>query len=65
VCCQLLGIPGIIFSTVALSQLKQDSTRGGRGLAVAGLILSIVGLLFFGLLLAFGAFGTLIEQFSH
>jgi len=65
VCCQLLGIPGIIFSAIALSQLKQDSTRGGRGLAVAGLILSILGLLFFCLLLAFGAFGALVEQFSH
>jgi hypothetical protein len=36
---------GIIFSLIALSQLKSDPTlQQGRGLAIAGLILSILGI---------------------
>jgi len=47
-CCCLTvpcSILGLIFSCVALSQLNQNPLQGGRGLAIAGLVLSILGLL--------------------
>jgi hypothetical protein len=55
-CCYGLpfSIPGIICSSVALSQIKKDPfIQQGKGLAVAGLILSIVSLLLGALILAF------------
>ena len=49
-CCCLISLPcsilGIIFSAMALSQLKHEPMRGGRGLAIAGLVLAIIGLIF-------------------
>ena len=40
------NVLGIIFSLIALSQLKNDPvSQQGRGLAIAGLILSIMGIL--------------------
>lgn len=55
-CCY--GLPfnvlGIIFSLVALQQIKADpQNQRGSGMAVAGLVLSIISLVFAGLLLAF------------
>jgi hypothetical protein len=53
---------GIVFSAIGLSQTKKRG-EGGRGLAIAGLILSIVFLLI-GLLvfsLAFAAFSQAVE----
>jgi len=46
ICC-CYGFPfnvlGIVFSAIALSQLRREhGTQGGRGLAIAGLVLSIV-----------------------
>ena len=38
------SIPGIICSTLALNQFKQDPTQQGRGLAIAGLVLSILSI---------------------
>ena len=47
--CCCYGIPfnvmGLIFSLVALSQIKKDPQQQGRGMAIAGLILSIASLL--------------------
>jgi Domain of unknown function (DUF4190)/GYF domain 2 len=45
-CCgPLFSIPGIVLSCVALSQIKSDPMRHtDRGLAMAGLVLSIIGL---------------------
>ena len=65
VCCQPLGILGIIFSALALSQLKNTPGQSGRGLAIAGLALSILGLVFVGLLAAFGAFSGVFQQMSR
>jgi hypothetical protein len=48
---------GIVFSAIGLSQTKKRG-EGGRGLAIAGLILSIVFLLI-GLLVAFTAFAAI------
>ncbi len=41
VCC---GTPaGIVFSAIALGQIKKNPSQGGKGLATAGLILGILG----------------------
>lgn len=46
VCCcfGLFSILGIIFSLMAISRLETHPQQGGKGMAMAGLILSIVGL---------------------
>ena len=38
------GVLGIVFSAIGLSQTGKDPNQGGRGLAIAGLIISIVSL---------------------
>lgn len=45
-CCGwLFGLLGIIFSLVALSQIKRNpEQQTGRGMAIAGLVMSILGL---------------------
>ena len=40
------GAIGIIFSCIALSQMSNHHEQKGKGLAIAGLVLSILGLLF-------------------
>ncbi|MDB6059782.1 MAG: hypothetical protein JWO95_3626 [Verrucomicrobiales bacterium] len=49
VTCMCAGLPvgaiGIIFSCIALSQLGHNPSQKGKGLAIAGLILSIIGVL--------------------
>ena len=35
---------GTILSAIALSQIKKDPTQDGKGLATAGLIISILGM---------------------
>jgi hypothetical protein len=49
VTCVCVGLPvgaiGIIFSCMALSQLNNNPTQKGKGIAIAGLVLSIVGVL--------------------
>jgi hypothetical protein len=57
VCCY--GLPfnvlGIIFSAIGLSQIKQDPAgQQGRGMAIAGLVLSIMSVFLAVLLLVFG-----------
>lgn len=46
-CCGwLFGLLGIIFSLVALSQIKKNpEQQTGRGMAIAGLVMSILGLI--------------------
>jgi hypothetical protein len=47
-CCCCYGlpfsIPGLVVSAVALAQLRKDENRGGKGLAVAGLVLCLLGI---------------------
>jgi len=47
ICCgYLFGLLGIIFSLVALSQIKHHpELQTGRGMAIAGLVMSILGLI--------------------
>jgi hypothetical protein len=40
-----IGVVGIVFSWIALSQLNANPNQKGRGMAIAGLVLSIVGVL--------------------
>jgi hypothetical protein len=42
----LVGIPAIILGAIALRQISARGERG-RGLAIAGLVIGIVGVLFF------------------
>jgi len=62
VCCGLVfNILGIIFSSVALSQIKR-SQQTGRNLAIVGLVLSLLGLIFEIIkIVVFGAMGLLKE----
>lgn len=53
----VLGILGIIFSSIALSRIRKEPTkRKGKGLAIAGLVLGIVGFIgwFIAILILFG-----------
>ena len=36
------SVLGIIFSAIGLAQTSKDPNQGGRGLAIAGLVISIV-----------------------
>jgi hypothetical protein len=47
-CSPTLYIPGLIFSAIGLSQINGDPTQNGRGLAIAGIILAVLGLLLSG-----------------
>jgi hypothetical protein len=63
-CCGPLlvfNILGIIFSSVALSQIKKGPVQQtGRNLAIVGLVLSLLGLVFqIIIMIAFGAMGIL------
>ena len=49
----LLAIPAIICGAIALRQIAQRGERG-RGMAIAGLVLGILGILFFFLVLVVG-----------
>jgi hypothetical protein len=64
VCCGLVfSILGIIFSSVALSQIKKSPTQQtGRNLAIIGLVLSLLGMAFqIVIIVVFGAMGLLKE----
>ncbi len=64
VCCGLVfNVLGIIFSSVALSQIKKSPVQqSGRNLAIVGLVLSILGLVFqIIIIIVFGAMGILKE----
>jgi len=65
ICCQVFGIVGIIFSAMALSQIKENPGQGGKGMAITGLVLSILSLVLIGVLAAFGALGSLLQQLLH
>jgi hypothetical protein len=47
-----LLVPAIIFGAVAMSQTGKDSSLGGKGLAVAGFVIGIVGVVVWLIVLA-------------
>jgi len=58
ICCCCLTVPcaimGIIFSWIGLEQSNRNQFVGGRGLAIAGLVLSLAGLLLYVIFMLFG-----------
>ena len=62
VCCQPLAIVGLILGLIALSQTKTDPTKGGRGMAIAGVAVSFAALVLFAVALTFGAFREVIQK---
>lgn len=65
VACGALSPLGVIFSVIGMQATGENSTHGGRGFAIAGLIISIIGTLL--LLLVVGGFvlGSLAESTSR
>ena len=63
VCCQPLAIVGLILGLISLNQTKGHPAKSGRGLAIAGVAVSIAALVLFGVFAAFGAFRQVIERF--
>jgi len=63
--CFCYGIPfnilGIIFSCIGLSQIKKNPNQDGKGMAIAGLICSIVSIL---LIVAVIALGVTMSVFG-
>ena len=62
VCCQPLAIVGLILGLVALSQGKGHPEKGGRGLAIAGVAVSIATLVLVGAFAVFGTFREVIQR---
>jgi hypothetical protein len=56
-CCigPMVGIVGVVFSLIGLSQInRQPDVYSGKGFAIMGLVLSILGLVFYVAMMAFG-----------
>ncbi len=66
--CCFIGPPfsilGLIFSCIGLAQINKESAQGGKGLAIAGIILAIFGLLLFGFLVVVGLMGSEMQDDS-
>ena len=60
-CSPAVSIAGLVMGIVALGQLKSNPKQEGRGMAIAGLVLSCLGLVAFVLLLVLGAFGAILD----
>jgi len=61
-CCCCVGLPcsilGLVFSCIGLAQINRNPMQGGRGLAIAGIILSVIGLLISTGCMLFGLVGA-------
>ena len=65
-CCGVpFNILGIIFSLVALSQLKKNPGQGGRGMAIAGLICSILSIVILVVLVVLGMASGFLSEFNR
>ncbi len=64
-CCPpLICSLGLIFSVVALVQINSNpATEGGKGFAVAGIIIAVTGFIFSALLTASGVTRRVLEEF--
>jgi peptidyl-prolyl cis-trans isomerase B (cyclophilin B) len=63
-CCSPLGI---VFSAIGLNQINKDPSQGGKGLATAGLILGIIGLIGSVIWVIFysALFGAAIDSYDY
>jgi peptidyl-prolyl cis-trans isomerase B (cyclophilin B) len=63
-CCSPLGI---VFSAIGLNQIGKNPSQGGKGLAMAGLIIGIIGVIGWILYLVFWGtlFGTALEEYDY
>lgn len=67
ICCfigPLFSVLGLIFSVLGLVQINKHPPQGGRGLAIAGIILAVFGLLLFVFLMVMGMIGSLMQDAS-
>jgi hypothetical protein len=66
-CCgPLFSTLGLVFSAIALSKINQDPLRhSGKGVALAGLLLSVLGYIFFAVLLSTGMFRRTFRRFPR
>ena len=66
-CCgPLFSTLGLVLSMIALSQINGDPAKfSGRGIAVAGIVLAIIGYLEFALLLSTGVLGHMFRRFPR
>jgi len=62
--CMPLGVLGVVFSIVALSQIKQHPEQGGKQLAIAGIIIGAVSLIESAIIFISGAIGGLVDKFK-
>ena len=66
-CCgPLFSTLGLVFSVLGLSQINQNPLRyGGKGMAVAGIVLALIGYAVFALLLFTGLLKRAFRRFPH
>jgi Domain of unknown function (DUF4190)/GYF domain 2 len=66
-CCgPLFSTLGLVFSVLGLSQINQNPSRyGGKGVAVAGIVLALIGYAVFALLLFTGLFKRAFRRFPR
>jgi hypothetical protein len=67
-CFHLAGILGIVFSCIAMSQIKKQPTiLTGKGMATAGLVMSIVGLVIYTIImiLYWAVFAARLAAMKH
>jgi len=62
VCCPPLALGGLIAGIIALGQTKTETQRQSRSVAIAGIAISAICLLFYGVLTIFGAFQEVFEK---
>lgn len=65
-CCgPLVSTIALILSIVALNQISKNPYETGRGLAIAGIVISVLGYISFLVLLATGVFKGLLSSFPN
>jgi hypothetical protein len=68
ICCCCLNLPcttlGLIFSCVAISQINNNPMQRGKGFAIAGIILSVIGLILLVICIALGGINGALNNSS-
>lgn len=60
--CGIFSILGVIFGCVALSQIKHNPSEGGKTLAIAGIVLSAIGLVLPVISMSVGSVGHALRR---